>query len=57
MPVLEETLTGEQITQFARDGYVILRGLFRPAEIAQIRETFMSENAQGPVPGLSDGFR
>ncbi len=44
--------------QFARDGYVAVRGLFAPDEVAEIRETFMAQAADGPVPGLSDtGFK
>ncbi len=55
MPVLEPTLTEAQSAQFARDGYLIVRQLFAPSEIAHIRETFMAQNADGPVEGLSDG--
>jgi phytanoyl-CoA hydroxylase len=40
--------------QFARDGYAIAEGLFTPEEVAEIRETFMAQAADGPVPGLSD---
>jgi phytanoyl-CoA hydroxylase len=41
--------------QFSRDGFVIARGLFSSEEIAEIRETFMTQAANGPVEGLSDG--
>lgn len=47
-------LTDEQRSLYARDGYLVVRGLFRPDEIAEIRETFMQAAAKGPVPGLSD---
>ena len=46
-----ETLT----EQFAKDGYAIARGMFSEAEVAALRETFMAQNADGPVAGLSDG--
>ena len=55
MPVLEHVMTDAQAAQFEREGYLILRQLFSPAEISEIRDTFMAENAAGPVPGLSDG--
>lgn len=48
------TLTTEQKTQFDCDGFVILRGVFSADEIAEIRETFMAQNADGPVEGLSE---
>jgi hypothetical protein len=46
-----ETLT----EQFERDGFAVARGLFTPEEVAEIRETFMAQAANGPVEGLSDG--
>jgi phytanoyl-CoA hydroxylase len=39
---------------FERDGFVIAPGLFSPEEVTEIRETFMAQNQDGPVPGLSD---
>ena len=45
----------ELAEQFERDGYAVARGLFSPEEIAEIRETFMAQAADGPVAGLSDG--
>ena len=48
------SLTGEQKQQFERDGFLAIRGLFSPAEIEQIRGTFMEMAKDGPVPGLSD---
>jgi phytanoyl-CoA hydroxylase len=40
---------------FGRDGFAVARGLFSPEEVAEIREAFMAEAANGPVEGLSDG--
>jgi len=40
---------------FAGNGYAVARQLFSPAEIAEIREAFMAQAAEGPVEGLSDG--
>jgi phytanoyl-CoA hydroxylase len=49
-PYLSET----DLEKFHRDGFVIARGLFGPEEVAAIRETFMTQAADGPVQGLSD---
>src|SRR5215217_4227308 len=51
---MTQALTESQFAQFSRDGFLAVRGLMTPAEIAEIRETFMDAAAQGPVPGLSD---
>jgi ectoine hydroxylase-related dioxygenase (phytanoyl-CoA dioxygenase family) len=51
------TLSEEQIAAFHRDGYHIARGLFSPQEAAEIRDAFMAQNANGPVPGLSETSR
>ena len=47
-------LDAAQHAQFSRDGFLAIRGLISPDEIAEIREAFMDAAAQGPVPGLSD---
>lgn len=39
---------------FSRNGYAVVRALFTPAEIDELRETFMEAAADGPVDGLSD---
>jgi phytanoyl-CoA hydroxylase len=52
-PAQNAGLTEEGKAQFDRDGFLVLRGLFSPAEAAAIRDAFMAENADGPVPGLS----
>jgi phytanoyl-CoA hydroxylase len=55
MPVLEANrLTQADLDAYERDGYLIVRGLFSPEEVAEIRETFMEEGKNGPVPGLSE---
>ncbi len=54
MPVLECVLTAEQRALFERDGCLVVRSLFSPAEVAEIRDVFMAQNADGPVPGLSE---
>ncbi len=46
-------LTSDHKTQFEHDGFLVLRGLFAPAEAAAIRDAFMEANADGPLPGLS----
>jgi hypothetical protein len=48
------TLSSEQRAAYAQDGFLALRGLIAPDEIALIRDTFMAQASEGPVPGLSD---
>ena len=48
-------ISPELSAQFARDGYTVVRGLFSDDEIAEIRDTFMTQAENGPVEGLSDG--
>jgi phytanoyl-CoA hydroxylase len=45
----------EYAAQFHRDGYVVIPSVFTEAEIAEIKDTFMAANANGPVEGLSEG--
>ncbi|SEQ05687.1 Ectoine hydroxylase-related dioxygenase, phytanoyl-CoA dioxygenase (PhyH) family [Devosia sp. YR412] len=47
-------LNQAQASQFERDGFLAIRGLISPEEIAEIRATYMAAAADGPVPGLSD---
>jgi hypothetical protein len=56
MPATETlmNLTDEQVQQFRRDGFVAVRQLYSPAEIKELRETFMNMAANGPVEGLSE---
>ncbi len=49
-----QTLSDAQREQFHRDGYLIVPRFFTPEETAAIREAFMAQNADGPVPGLSE---
>lgn len=51
---MPERLTPEQVSQYDRDGCLIVRGLLAPPEIAEIRDTFMEQAKEGPVPGLSE---
>jgi phytanoyl-CoA hydroxylase len=43
--------------QFNEQGYLIIRNLFTPEEVAEIRETFMTMNENGPIEGLSEIMR
>jgi phytanoyl-CoA hydroxylase len=52
--VLEELRLQEITSQFDRDGFVVTRGLFSPADIAEIRDTFMDLARNGPVEGISE---
>lgn len=55
--IATQFLTDEQISQFKRDGFIIVKGLFGPDEVANLRDTFMEMNRNGPVPGLSETAR
>jgi phytanoyl-CoA hydroxylase len=44
-------LTAKQQASFADNGYVVVAGLFRPAEVAQYRDHFMTLRKRGSYPG------
>lgn len=50
----EYALTAEQIAQFEAEGYLLLRQFFSHEEVDEMRDAFMAQNANGPVPGLSE---
>jgi len=50
MPGITET----QKAQFARDGNLVVRGLYSADQITCIREVFMAQAKDGPVEGLSE---
>ena len=52
--VRERALSDQQVSSYHRDGYLVVAGLFTPAEVAELRDTFTAQAANGPVPGLSD---
>jgi phytanoyl-CoA hydroxylase len=41
----------EQLRAFEDDGYLVVRGLFSPAEVRELIDTFMAMNAGGSIPG------
>jgi phytanoyl-CoA hydroxylase len=47
-------LSADELARFRRDGYVAVRQVFTPAEIAEIRDTFTQLAQGGPVEGLSE---
>jgi phytanoyl-CoA hydroxylase len=47
-------LSDEWLAQFDRDGFLVVRKIFDANEVAEIRETFMAMNKDGPVEGLSE---
>ncbi len=47
-------LSDAQRTQFDRNGFLAVRGLFSAEEVDEIRAMFMEAAKDGPVPGLSD---
>ena len=56
MPALMENglLTDAMRAHFLRDGFLVIPGLFGPEEVEELRDTFMAQAQNGPVPGLSD---
>jgi phytanoyl-CoA hydroxylase len=44
-------LTPEQIRGFREDGYLVVEGLFEPAEVRELLENFMRMHAGGEIPG------
>lgn len=50
-------LTALQKEQFAKDGFLVLREFYSALEAKAISQTFMDENKNGPVPGLSDTIK
>lgn len=44
--------TRSSTTRFDEDGYAVVRALFDPAEIAELRAEFMALQEAGPIPGL-----
>ncbi len=51
---LDTTMLESLTEQFDNDGYAIAHGLFSAEEVAELRDTFMAQNADGPVEGLSE---
>lgn len=49
--------SSQQKMHFDRDGYLVVRGMFMPAEIDEIRRSFMEQAKDGPVPNLSETVR
>ena len=61
MPTLQQAkqkighaLTRDERESFADNGFLVVRQLFRADEIAELRETFMAQTIDGPVPNLSE---
>ena len=44
----------EQVENYHQKGFLLLRGFFTEAEVAEIREAFMEQGKDGPVLNLSD---
>jgi ectoine hydroxylase-related dioxygenase (phytanoyl-CoA dioxygenase family) len=49
-----ENLNDENVSRFDTDGFIVARQFFAPANVAEIRDTFMALTKDGPVPGLSE---
>ncbi len=45
-------LTQEQLDHFHNEGYLVLKGFYRPEETEQLRDNFMRMHAEGGVPGF-----
>jgi hypothetical protein len=51
----QASLSAYQVARYRRDGFIAVRQVFTPLEIAEIRDTFMDIARNGPVEGLSEG--
>ncbi len=49
--LLDGPLSDAQVEHFDQQGYLIMRGLLAPEEIAEIKDLFMDLHAKGPIPG------
>jgi ectoine hydroxylase-related dioxygenase (phytanoyl-CoA dioxygenase family) len=54
MSIQADSIRMESRKDFERNGFLLVRGLFSQEEVRSIREAFMEQGANGPVPGLSD---
>ena len=43
------TVSPEQLEQFHREGYLVVRGMFSPQEVRELRDTFMEIHARAPI--------
>ncbi len=46
-----QALTPDQVERFHRDGFLVLKGFYRPEEVDMLVETFMEIHRNGPVDG------
>jgi ectoine hydroxylase-related dioxygenase (phytanoyl-CoA dioxygenase family) len=51
---IDSSPSNEEIAQADIEGYYVARRLFSPEEIEMIRDTFVKQVKDGPVPGLSE---
>jgi ectoine hydroxylase-related dioxygenase (phytanoyl-CoA dioxygenase family) len=54
MQTATQYLTQQQLSDFRRDGFVIVKQLYSTDEVAELRDSFMKMNENGPVEGLSE---
>ncbi len=54
---LTRPLNEQQMSDFQRDGFIVVRGLFSHDEAVAIRDVFMDMAKDGPVKGLSEMSR
>ncbi|MEX0885456.1 MAG: phytanoyl-CoA dioxygenase family protein [Phycisphaeraceae bacterium] len=54
---MPEMLTSAELDAFHEAGYHVARQLLAADEVAEIRETFMAQAAEGPVEGLSEASK
>ncbi len=57
MQTATQYITEEQLSDFRRDGFVIIKKLYSADEVAELRDSFMKMNENGPVEGLSETRR
>src|SRR5690242_9102373 len=46
------TLSAEQLEQYHRDGYLVVRGMFSPEEVQELCDAHMALHARAPIEGF-----
>ena len=48
------TIRPDELAEYQRNGYFVIRGVFSQKEMDEVRDAFMDLNADGPIEGLSE---
>lgn len=47
----QNSVCEQQLQQFQQEGYLVVKGLFSPQEVEEIKINFMDMHAGGPIEG------